>query len=140
MDLTNQYILNKDNFNGPTALFPATGTGVLRSMLGNYDSIADIIPVDLTVNLLIAAGWFTATKSSIVRADNSSNSNSTKYPILVYNCTSGQINRFTWGMLEEIGNECVTKNPFENVVLLPNPRFTTSKYELIMNTVETILY
>ena len=42
-----------DNFTGPTALFPATGTGILRSMLGNHDAIADIIPVDIPVNLMV---------------------------------------------------------------------------------------
>lgn len=34
-----------DNFNGPTALFPATGTGILRSMMGNPDAVADIVRV-----------------------------------------------------------------------------------------------
>lgn len=92
---------------------------MLRSMLGYYDSIADIIPVDITVNLILAAAWSTATKSSLV--------NNKQPPVMVYNCTSGQINKFTWGMLEEIGNECVLKSPFENVIILPNPRFTSSK-------------
>jgi alcohol-forming fatty acyl-CoA reductase len=32
-----------ENFNGPSALFPATGTGVLRSMLGNNEAICDIV-------------------------------------------------------------------------------------------------
>jgi fatty acyl-CoA reductase len=78
--------------------------------IGNRNSIADIIPVDLIVNMTISAAWFTAV------------SNNSK--VMVYNCTSGQINKFTWGMLEEYGADCLHKNPFENVVIYPNPRFT----------------
>ncbi len=42
-----------DNFNGPTALFAAIGKGILRTMLGNFNSTADIIPVDIPVNLMV---------------------------------------------------------------------------------------
>jgi fatty acyl-CoA reductase len=42
-----------DGWNGPTALFPAVGTGLLRSMLGTYDATSDLIPVDVSVNLMI---------------------------------------------------------------------------------------
>ena len=103
-----------DNFNGPTALFPATGTGVLQSMLGDKKCIADIVPVDIPVNLMIASAWY----SSKNKSDN----------FMVYNCTSGQINKFTWGMLEDFGREFFLQNPFQNVILIPNPRFTTNKY------------
>lgn len=44
-----------DNFNGPTALFAAIGKGILRTMIGNSNSIADIIPVDFPVNMMIVA-------------------------------------------------------------------------------------
>ena len=101
-----------DNFTGPTALFPATGTGVLRSMLGNHDAIADIIPVDIPVNLMVAVAWFTAMKNN--------------KKIIVYNCTSGQINKLTWGMFETFGRESFSRNPFEKLFFVPNPRFTTN--------------
>ncbi len=51
-----------DNFNGPTALFAAIGKGILRTMRGNFNCTADIIPVDIPVNLMIAAGWYTGSK------------------------------------------------------------------------------
>lgn len=102
-----------DNFNGPTALFPATGTGVLRTMLGNNDAIADIVPVDTPVNLMIAAGWFRGVEKT--------------KKLIVYNCTSGQINKLTWGMMEEYGSHCFFKNPFENTFIVPNPHFTPYK-------------
>lgn len=36
------------------------GNGLLRIMYGRSQSTADIIPVDLAVNLVIAAAWHTA--------------------------------------------------------------------------------
>jgi fatty acyl-CoA reductase len=102
-----------DNFNGPTALFPATGSGLLKSMLGVHEAIADIIPVDIPVNLMIASAWFTAARNP--------------QRILVYNCTSGQINKLTWGMLEDYGVDTFFKYPFENIFFVPNPKFTPYK-------------
>jgi len=102
-----------ENFNGPTALFPATGTGVLRSMLGNHNAIADLIPVDICVNLMIAVAWFTAKKKS--------------QKIVVFNNTSGQINKFTWGMFEMYARAAFDANPFENPLFIPNPKFTSNR-------------
>lgn len=99
-----------DNFNGPTALFAAIGKGILRTMMGNFNSTADIIPVDIPVNMMIAAGWYTGAKKS--------------QDYKVFNCTTGQINRLTWGMVERYSEEALTKNPLENVFLIPNPQFT----------------
>lgn len=104
-----------DNYNGPTALFAAIGKGILRTMMGNTNSTADIIPVDIPVNLMIVAGWYTGSKKT--------------KDMLVYNCTTGQINRLTWGMLERFSFESLMKNPLENIFLVPNPRFTS--YRLI---------
>ena len=72
-----------DNFNGPAALFPATGSGLLRTMLAHPKAVADLIPLDMPVNLMIAAAWYTASKQK------------DRKQIVVYNCTSGQINTLT---------------------------------------------
>ena len=102
-----------DNFNGPTAIFPAAGTGVLRSMLGNHDAVADIIPVDVPVNLMIAVSWFTAVRS--------------RKKIVVYNFTSGKMkNALTWGMLETFCRDIFFRSPFEKIFAIPNPYFTTN--------------
>lgn len=100
-----------DNFNGPTALFAAIGKGILRTMIGQFNCTADIIPVDVPVNLMIASGWYTGSKRT--------------KDIVIYNSTTGQINKYTWGRLERDCHECLTKNPLENIFLVPNPRFTT---------------
>lgn len=104
-----------DNFNGPTALFAAIGKGILRTMLGNLSSTADIIPVDIPVNLMIASAWYCGAVN--------------KKNIKVFNCTSGQINRLTWGMVQKYSHESLVKNPLENIFLVPNPQFTN--YRLI---------
>jgi fatty acyl-CoA reductase len=102
-----------DNFNGPTALFAAIGKGILRTMIGNFNSTADIIPVDFPVNMMIVAAWYRGAKKT--------------REIMVFNSTTGQINRLTWGMVEKYCRESLIKNPLENIFLVPNPKFTTHK-------------
>lgn len=109
-----------DNFNGPTALFPACGSGLLRTMIGHREAIADLIPVDIPVNLVIAAGWFVG-------------SGRTKN-ILVYNCTSGQINKITWGHMESVMKPKIFEHPFEKIVMYPNPNFTTHRTVKVLRT------
>jgi alcohol-forming fatty acyl-CoA reductase len=109
-----------DNFNGPTALFAAMGKGILRTMLGDSNSTADIIPVDIPVNLMIAAGWYTCYKAN----------NSNNKELIVYHSTTGQINRLTWGMLEKFSKMSLLKNPLENIFLVPGPHFTTFRFVL----------
>ncbi|XP_054161213.1 putative fatty acyl-CoA reductase CG5065 [Oppia nitens] len=74
-----------DNLNGPTGLITAAGKGILRSMNYNSKATADIVPVDIVINLMIAIVWFTATQRP--------------NGVLVYNCTSGSLNKFIWGQL-----------------------------------------
>ena len=102
-----------DNFNGPSTLFSAIGTGIFRTMLGNFNFIVDIIPVDITVNLMIAVAWQTALKKNT--------------EIKIYNSTSGQINGLTWGMVVKFSEESLSENPLENIFLVPNFSFTTYK-------------
>ena len=102
-----------DNFNGPTAVFVAIGQGISRSFLGNSNYTADLIPVDVIVNFLIASAWYTATRKPT--------------DIKVYNYTTGQIKPLTWGMIERYSLESLLKNPLENMVLVPGAHFTSSK-------------
>lgn len=102
-----------DNFNGPTALFAAIGKGILRTMIGNQNSTADIIPVDIPVNMMIVAGWYRGARKT--------------QDMVIYNSTTGQINRCTWGMVERFCKESLMKNPLENIFLVPDPKFTTHR-------------
>ena len=87
-------------------------------MYGSYDAICDLVPVDVVVNCMIVAGWRTGDAKLTALM-------SKKIPI--YNCTTGQINTFTWGMFRQYAMSAFVKYPFENVFMLPNPHFTTSK-------------
>lgn len=49
-----------DNLNGPTGVLAGAGKGILRTLLCRRELIADLIPVDIAINLLIAVAWQTA--------------------------------------------------------------------------------
>lgn len=49
-----------DNLNGPTGLILAIGKGLLRSMRVTRDIKADIVPVDIVVNTMIASAFYAA--------------------------------------------------------------------------------
>ncbi|NXX51383.1 FACR1 reductase, partial [Tricholaema leucomelas] len=72
-----------DSFNGTSGIFVAAGKGILRTVIANNEAVADMIPVDVAINLTLAAGWYIA----VHRPKNT----------LVFNCTTGGINPFFWG-------------------------------------------
>ncbi|NXW40937.1 FACR1 reductase, partial [Nyctiprogne leucopyga] len=76
-----------DSFNGTSGIFVAAGKGILRTVIANNEAVADMIPVDVAINLTLAAGWYTA----VHRPKN----------MLVYNCTTGGINPFFWGEMDK---------------------------------------
>ncbi|GAU98010.1 hypothetical protein RvY_09214 [Ramazzottius varieornatus] len=99
-----------DNYNGPSGLLAAIGKGALRTMLGDRNAIADIVPVDYAVDVLIATPWhLESTKAS---------------KPWVYNFTSGGINPMTWGYVQDSTLVNFAKNPVDNVYRIPSARFT----------------
>lgn len=46
-----------DNFYGPTGVTAGAGTGVIRTLRCNPSAKADMVPVDLCVNGIIATAW-----------------------------------------------------------------------------------
>lgn len=46
-----------DNLNGPIGLMVGGGKGVIRSVHCNAEYNAEVIPVDMAINGLIAIGW-----------------------------------------------------------------------------------
>ncbi|KAK6482740.1 fatty acyl-CoA reductase 1 [Huso huso] len=101
-----------DNFNGPSGLFIAAGKGILRTMRATNDAVADLIPVDIVINLTLAAGWYTA-----VQRPKSA---------LVYNCTTGGINPFHWGEIEYLVISTFKRNPLEQAFRRPNANITSN--------------
>ncbi|GFR60912.1 fatty acyl-CoA reductase [Elysia marginata] len=103
-----------DNLNGPTGLLVAIGKGLLFIMHGDSYCTADVIPVDTATNAMIAVAWYTAIDKP--------------KDVLLYNVTSGQINRFTWGAMAEQLRENFIHYPCHNMARVPNPRFTLSMF------------
>ena len=88
--------------------------GILQAMPLDTSSTAEMIPVDVTANLMIAAGWFIA--------------KSLPKEVVVFNNTSGQINRFTWGLFDQYAYYAYQVYPFEkSLFTLFNPTLTTNK-------------
>jgi fatty acyl-CoA reductase len=56
-----------DNLNGPTGLFAAFGKGILRTILVHGAKVADLVPLDYPVNLILAAAWERAGRPNKVR-------------------------------------------------------------------------
>ncbi|XP_040885948.1 fatty acyl-CoA reductase 1 isoform X1 [Toxotes jaculatrix] len=111
-----------DNFNGPSGVFIAAGKGILRTMRANNDAVADLIPVDVVINLTLAAGWYTA----VHRRKTEKQKNKRPKTALVYNCTTGGINPFHWGEIEHHVMSSFKRNPLEQAFRRPNANITSN--------------
>lgn len=63
-------------------------------MKAENSAVADIVPVDIPINMMITVAWYTGvTKPKST---------------LIYHATTGAVNPFTWGeMGERIASPCV---------------------------------
>nr|AGK27745.1 fatty acyl-CoA reductase [Ericerus pela] len=96
-----------DNLNGPTGLLIGAGKGVIRTMHCNGNLKADLIPVDIVCNGMIAIPW----KQSL---------NSTKpLNMPVFNLTQHELEPLNWSEVVELGKEASSKYPFEMVLWYP---------------------
>nr|XP_012788824.1 unnamed protein product [Sorex araneus] len=95
-----------DNFNGITGIITAMGKGLLRSMKGTPRAVADIIPVDIVANLILAVGWYTAVHRP----------KSTR----IYHCTSGALNPCCWRDIAALMVASFEKVPLEQTFWRPN--------------------
>lgn len=66
--------------------------------------VADMVPVDIVINLMIAAAWRTAT----AKPDG----------IAIYNCCTGQQNPITWGKFVELAIAQTRKHPLGKIFFL----------------------
>ncbi|KAI1285384.1 putative fatty acyl-CoA reductase [Halotydeus destructor] len=74
---------------------------------------ADLIPVDTVINLMVTTAWHTATQRP----------NS----LMIYNCTSGQLNTITWGDIERIAFPALLRYPSSQVLRYPGGSFKNNK-------------
>ncbi|NXO00099.1 FACR1 reductase, partial [Rhinopomastus cyanomelas] len=101
-----------DSFNGPSGFFIAAGKGILRTMRASNGAVADLVPVDVVVNATLAAAWY----SGINRPKN----------VMVYNCTTGDINPFRWSEVEYHVISTFKRNPLEQAFRRPNVNLTSN--------------
>lgn len=145
-----------DNLNGPTGLFLALGKGLLRIMHLKRECIADVIPVDIVVNTLIAASYHMAVTSDRIcgPSPDSSNrftklklydefvtkTNATKevtdqsihHQVPIIHCTSGDLNKLTWGQLEDEVVPTIKTYPSRNIIRYPTSKSVRNKYAALL--------
>ncbi len=51
-----------DNINGPTGVIAGVATGALSVVRCKEKLVADVVPVDIAINLMITVAWKTATQ------------------------------------------------------------------------------
>lgn len=99
-----------DNFNGPTGLVAGVSTGLLRTLLVHRDKVADLIPVDVPINVMIVSAWKVAQDQTL----------------RIYNVTSGASNPITWGDIERFGLTSIRKYPFDTILWYPGGSFKSN--------------
>ncbi|XP_017891030.1 putative fatty acyl-CoA reductase CG5065 isoform X2 [Ceratina calcarata] len=104
-----------DNLNGPMGVLVGGGKGVIRSMHGNANYHAEVIPLDLAINALIAIAQKTATGEK-------------KQSIPVYNISQSGVQPITWGEVLGKGKKVAYQYPFEGQVWYPGGDIHTSKF------------
>ncbi|KAF4531504.1 hypothetical protein B566_EDAN004100 [Ephemera danica] len=103
-----------DNLNGPMGLLVGAGKGVIRSMHCKADYHAEVIPVDIAINGMIAAAWRRACDKN--------------KEIQVYNATQGRAEPITWGGVLEKGRRFIYEYPLENAVWYPDGDMRSSRF------------
>lgn len=146
-----------DNINGSTGILVAFMKGLLRTMLITPDCKVDLIPVDITVNMLIAATYYVAkinnrfcnpNNDAEIEADANNITERTikkcsliktrgglcpeKHPP-IFHANSGDLNPLCWAEMR--GNTCppIYKYPTVDAYRYPGGEFKSNKYhDLLM--------
>ncbi|KAL4717628.1 hypothetical protein ACJJTC_000777 [Scirpophaga incertulas] len=105
-----------DNLNGPVGLMLGAGKGVIRTMLCDGSLQAQVIPVDIAINALIAIGMIEGTKKEKLPA------------VPVYNLNIGHQKETTWGEVLTVAKDYGRKNPLAWPLWYPNGDITTNKF------------
>lgn len=95
-----------EGLNGPTGLMIGAGKGVVRSMHCNPDFNSDTVPVDITINAIIALTY--------------QRSKMDKGICSFFNLTNSGIVPLTWGELIEMGRKLFNEYPMVQCLWYPN--------------------
>ncbi|EZA59252.1 hypothetical protein DMN91_008153 [Ooceraea biroi] len=105
-----------DNLNGPTGLLVGGGKGVIRSMHCNGDYHAQVIPVDVVTNAMIAVAYTLC------------NTKEEAKNIPVYNMTQSSVLEITWREVLDRGKEVLHEYPFEGQIWYPDGNIRSNIY------------
>lgn len=129
-----------DNFNGPTGLVLAIGKGILRSLHVKTECKAELIPVDITVNTIIASAYYAAKQNNKLSFISQSTTLSdipdtlvtedskVKQKPFVVHCNSGELNPITWAQIEQQVFPIIRNNPSRQVLRYPFGTFKNNRY------------
>ncbi|XP_058809405.1 fatty acyl-CoA reductase wat-like [Phymastichus coffea] len=106
-----------DNFYGPTGIAAGVSTGLLRTMHCNPEINANIVPVDLTVNALIASAWDVAQQTA--RRDEE---------MLIYNFVSACEAPVTWQDFKVINTKYANEYPMSDACWYVSFNVNKSKF------------
>lgn len=104
-----------DNWNGALGPWVCIGKGTLSCVFGRADAVADLVPVDVCVDLMVAAAWDAAR----CRGGGAG--------VTVYNCVTGSSNPVTWGEATALWMDHVRRRPYATSLGAPAASFTTSR-------------
>ncbi|CAD7094220.1 unnamed protein product [Hermetia illucens] len=102
-----------DNMYGPSGIIVGVGTGILRVFHGRVDNAAHVVPVDMSINALLAAAWDVSMKTY------------DEPPI--YNYIPDVENSVSWKTYIKVGYEIGSRLPILRSIWHPNLTITSSK-------------
>ncbi|KAM3955479.1 putative fatty acyl-CoA reductase CG5065 [Aphomia sociella] len=114
-----------ENLNGPSGVTVAAGKGLLHVFCCNRNASADLLPVDIAIDTLLAVAWETATDQSP--------------DVRVYNCSTSE-NPTTWGDFEKMLKVNLRMYPLDKAYWWPWGTVVYNKYlqkilEVVLQTV-----
>ncbi|KAH8414516.1 hypothetical protein KR215_007879 [Drosophila sulfurigaster] len=108
---------------GCTMLLFAVGMGAVRTAMVDIYSNANIVPVDYSVNLMLAIGWHTAAEA-VVRKKNAI----AAPPPPIYNHVPSESNKLSWGEYRDNSAALGDVFPLEGMKWLPFLHCTTNPW------------
>lgn len=108
-----------DNWNGPTGIIAAAGKGIFRTMFCDPNKTADLIPVDMVINLMLAAAWRIGTTKN--------------RELQIYHCSTGQQNPISWKNFIYSCFVYMRQYPFTEVTWYPDGTVTSSRMLNVFN-------
>lgn len=105
-----------DNMYGPTGIVVGVGAGLLRVLYGKKDNLAELVPVDMCVNGILASAW-----------DISENYKNLSEPP-VYNYVASPQNPITWSQYCDYGIEHGQKMPLLKTIWYYRFHMTSSRF------------